>query len=141
MKTHIVVLTIMLANLMLCVRTYTQDTVSGLSQKGALALIRAVNTSEASVFAAKRQYGPLEALLSRGAFLGHQSAPTATDSVTASLKENYRLSVVASADGQHYAIQLVPTAGCAVAFFSSETAVIYTASALGCPQIGAVSDR
>jgi len=77
MKTHIVVLTIMLANLMLCVRTYTQDTVSGLSQKGALALIRAVNASEASVFAAKRQYAPLEALLSRGAFLGHQSAPTA----------------------------------------------------------------
>jgi hypothetical protein len=77
MKTHIVVLTIVFANLILCVRTYTQEAVSGLSQKDALALIRVLNTSEASVFAAKRQYAPLEALLSRGAFLGHQSAPTA----------------------------------------------------------------
>lgn len=117
-----------------------------LSEEEALKLVRVVVTAETELSLTKKAYVSLEELLQtrffqKGAgnafhFLvkknPSQTQISLIDSTSASLN-NYYLSVIASSDGNHYQVRLVPERGCDVALFSNEAAVIYKGQGLGCP--------
>ena len=104
-----------------------------LSENDALALVRAVNTVEATIFMKNHEYVPLKEVLEHPSFRPKQNV-SRTDGTSARVQD-YAVSVVASADGKHYGVELTPTdphPGCRRAFFSNEAAIIYIAKPTGC---------
>lgn len=122
-------------------RPHPQEKADQLSEREVLGLMRAINTaqveasSDAASFDPRPQYLSLDELVTRRHY--NSSAlwlPTLqlVDSSAGTLK-NYHVSVVVSLDRRHYVAQLTGSSGCALALFSNESAVIYTARGLGCP--------
>jgi hypothetical protein len=117
-------------------RPHPQEKADELSESQVLAMIRMVNTLQVVAHEEdqRHQYASLDVLVYRR----HQNHELwlpnlhLTDSSTGTLK-NYTVSVVVSADGQHYVAEMIGS-GCALALFSNESAVIYTARGLGCPE-------
>jgi hypothetical protein len=104
-----------------------------LSDDEALGLVRTVVTVELTIFMKNQVYVSLGELLQHPSFRPKVNV-TKTDRNYGRV-EDYRISVVASADGKHYSAELTPAAphlGCPAAFFSNERAIIYKAKALGC---------
>lgn len=126
--------------------TNSQSVSNQLSQEEALKLVRVIITAEAELPLTKKPYVSLEELLQTRLFqkgIGStfqflekknwsQTQINLIDSTSGSLNNCY-LSVIASADGNHYQVRLAPEQGCDVALFSNETAVIYKGRGLGCP--------
>jgi hypothetical protein len=102
---------------------------SQLSQRQALGLVRTFNTAQVTLKMNGGKYGSLADLL-KVKYLAREQFAVADD-FTAGVK-NYNLSVVVSADGQHYQVSLRPQSGCGYALFSSDAAVIYEGDGLGC---------
>lgn len=119
------------------VRPRPQEMPDELSEPEALGLMRMINTFQVAPFYGPRhQYVSLEELVAQRHEKAHElllSAVLLKDSSTGTLK-NYTVSIVVSADGQHYVAQLISSSSCASALFSNESGVIYTARGLGCPQ-------
>ncbi len=97
----------------------------------AVALMRTINTAEAEISITTHLYIPLNQLLETRFFKGRQVLSNLNDDAVGTLK-NYTLSVIASADGKHYQVKLVPAKGCGVSFFTSDPGIIYQAQAFGC---------
>ena len=110
------------------------ETGNQLSEDEALGLVRNVVTGELTIFMKNQVYVSLDELLQHPSFRPKVNV-TKTDRNYGTVKD-YRISVVASADGKHYSAELTPAAdphpGCPAAFFSNEHATIYKAKALGC---------
>ncbi len=94
-------------------------------------LIRAVVTAQANcflklgIYASLRDLAGDESLAARKNMLNIKDADFSTFG-------DYELRVVVSSDGHHYLTSLTKENGCGVAIFSTEHAVIYEATALGC---------
>ena len=96
-------------------QTNSKESTDQLSQSEALGLIRRINTIEAEMKLKGQSYGSLEGLLKEPRFQQRQFAIDVDDSSSGSLK-NYKMSVVVSADGQHYQVSLRPAQGCVMLF-------------------------
>jgi hypothetical protein len=101
-----------------------------LSEKRALNLVRTLNSAEATLKAKVSAYGSLQDLMKLER-LDQSYGFEWVDNSSAGVKD-YRVSVVAAADGKHYQISMHPSSGCGVSFFSNESGVIYQGNALGC---------
>ncbi|MDT7602894.1 MAG: hypothetical protein QOF61_891 [Acidobacteriota bacterium] len=110
-------------------QTASQQDAARLSQRQALGLVRTFNTAEAMLKLNGGKYGSLEDLLKVNYM--RRSEFAMSDDFAAGVKD-YKLSVVVSADGQHYQVSLRPEAGCGYALFSSDAAVIYEGNGLDC---------
>src|SRR5437867_2791873 len=134
-------------------QTGSQETGDQLSNKGGVDLVRRINTAEAEFFFKTHGYVSLDKLIehrffrngsptvhtgtaatsSQDSSVGNEVVPTLIDSASGSLG-NHKIFVIASADGRHYQVGVVPTEPkCGPALFSDESGVIYPANALGCP--------
>jgi hypothetical protein len=117
-------------------RPRPQEKADELTEPEALGLMRMVNTFQVAPFQGPRhQYVSLEELVAQRHEKAHEqvlSTVLLKDSSTGTLK-NYAVSIVVSADGQHYVAQLISSSSCASALFSNESGIIYTARGLGCP--------
>jgi hypothetical protein len=115
-------------------RPHPQEKADELSEFQALAAMRMINTFQAVASQEPRhQYLSLDELVSRRPLQNHELWLTTVqllDSSTGTLK-NYTVSIVVSPDRQHYVAQLIGS-GCALALFSNESGIIYTARGLGC---------
>lgn len=112
---------------------FPEGTGNQLSEDEALGLVRNVVTAELTIFMKNQTYVSLDELLDHPSFRPNANV-TKTDRNDGTVK-NYRISVVASADGKHYSAELTPAnphPGCPAAFFSNERAIVYKAKALGC---------
>jgi hypothetical protein len=106
-----------------------------LTESEASRLAREINTAEASLFMAKEgnhQYVSLAQLLESPVAKKHIEIPIALNDAASGEARGYLLSLIASADGKHYLLEVAPHE-CGPAFFSSDAAVVYPAKALGCP--------
>ena len=109
-----------------------QDSQNELSSKQALSLVRTINTVQAIIKRSRSNYGSLQDVVKPEFQLDKSLSIISSDGSSATVKD-YRLSLVASVDGQHYQISLHPISGCGVSFFTNESGVIYQGKALGCP--------
>ena len=111
-----------------------QESKDQLSSRQALNLVRTMATVEATIKMKRSSYGSIQDAIALGQSYGDfkDVAISSTDSSSATLKD-YRISLVASADGQHFQISLRPISGCGVSFFTNESGPIYQGNALGCP--------
>ena len=109
-----------------------QDSQNQLSSRQALSLVRTINTVQAIIKRSRSNYGSLQDVVKPEFQLDKSLSIISSDGSSAIVKD-YRLSLVASADGQHYQISLHPISGCGVSFFTNESGVIYQGKALGCP--------
>jgi hypothetical protein len=111
-----------------------QESKDQLSSKQALNLVRTIASVEATIKIKRSSYGSIQDAIAFGQSYGDfkDIAISATDSSSATMKD-YRISLVASADGQHFQISMRPILGCGVSFFTNESGVIYQGNALGCP--------
>jgi hypothetical protein len=114
---------------------HPQEKADELSEFEVLGLMRTINTLQAGAFQDTRhQYLSLDELVSQRYRNNHEQWLTTVqllDSSTGTLK-NYTVSIVVSSDRQHYVAQLISSSGCALALFSNESGIIYTARGLGC---------
>ena len=113
-------------------RSIPQDSPNQLTPKEALALVRTLNSAEQTIKINESNYCALDVLLKRADWFPRQSEIVLSDNSSGTLK-GYRLSVVVSADGKHYQLSLRPPSGCGVAYFTSDSGVIYEGKGLGCP--------
>ena len=109
-----------------------QDSQNQLSSRQALSLVRTINTVQAIIKRSRSNYGSLQDVVKPEFQLDKSLSIISSDGSSATVKD-YRLSLVESADGQHYQISLHPISGCGVSFFTNESGVIYQGKALGCP--------
>jgi hypothetical protein len=118
-------------------RPYPQEKPDELSEAEALGLVRTINTFQVAPFQGPRhQYVSLEELVAQRHEKAHElllSTVLLKDSSTGTLK-NYTVSIVVSADGQHYVLEMLSSPSCGLALFSNESGIIYTARGLGCPK-------
>ena len=113
------------------VKTHSRAMSDQLSSNEALTLIRALSTIEAEKKGAEQSFVSLQKLLPCVTQRQLQEI-NAVDTHSATIRD-YRLSVVPSADGQHFELSLVPKSGCGYSLFTNDSFVIYEAKALGCP--------
>jgi hypothetical protein len=104
---------------------------SELSSSDGLRIMRALDTAEASAFNSEPKYLSLEQLVRQRLIPGDKMGLTLNDSSSGMIK-NYKVSVVVTADGKHFAAALVPSDGCGAALFSDESDLIYEGRVLGC---------
>jgi hypothetical protein len=110
---------------------HPQEKADQLSEAEAMGMMRTINTLQAVAFYDPRhQYLSLDELASQ-----HELWLTTLrlmDSSAGTLKD-HRVSVVVSPDRQHYVSELISSSkNCALALFSNESGIIYTARGLGC---------
>ncbi len=108
------------------------DASAQLSEPQALQLIRLINTAEREVSNETHTFVPLAQLLRHPSLEEHRKFIALTESHSGRVKDR-KLSVLASADGKHYTVALVPESGCEPAVFSNEAGLIYRGKAFGCP--------
>jgi type II secretory pathway pseudopilin PulG len=108
-----------------------QNSQSRLSSKDALALVRSLNSRQATFKLSHSTYGSLQDVVMLG-HLDKSFSITSGDSSSATVND-YRVSIVVSSDGLHYQLSMHPDSGCGASFFTNESGVIYQGSALGCP--------
>jgi|SRR5271167_2607401 hypothetical protein len=118
-------------------RPHPQDKADELPPWEAVGAMRTINTFQVAPFQGPRhQYVSLEELVAQRHEKAHEqwlSTVLLKDSSTGTLK-NHTVSIVVSADGQHYVAQLISLSSCGLAVFSNESGIIYTARGIGCPQ-------
>jgi len=102
-----------------------------LSSTEALSLVRALSTTEAEKKETEQSFVSLQKLLQHRVMQRRLQEINVLDAHSATIRD-YRLSVVPSADGQHFQLSLVPKSGCGYSLFTNESFVIYEAKALGC---------
>jgi hypothetical protein len=111
---------------------WTQRGPSGeLNKEEASRLIDAINHVEADLFSRSHAYVSLEKLP-----LDHlttmQKGFSASEIASGNLKD-HRLRLIASADGKHYLLAILPVpSGCGFSMFSDETANLFEAPQLDC---------
>jgi hypothetical protein len=88
-----------------------------LSSSDALRIIRTIDTAEASGFHAEQNYLSLDQLVRQRLVSADKVGLALSDSSSGTIK-NYKVSVVVSTDGKHYAAALVPSDGCGTALFT-----------------------
>lgn len=113
---------------------------AALTEREGLTLVRTINTAEVTyLMKTKSGFVSLDKLLA-SSLLGGKGQPgypnfgaeiQLADETSGTIRD-YKLSVIASADGKHYSVDLAPQKGCATAFFSNDAAIIFPAKALGC---------
>jgi len=110
-----------------------QESKDQLSSRQALNLVRTIASVEATIKMKRSSYGSIQDAIAFGQSYGDfkDVAISSTDSSSATVKD-YRISLVASADGQHFQVSLRPISGCGLGFFTNESGVIYQGNALGC---------
>jgi len=113
------------------VKTHSQAMSGQLSSNEALTLVRTLSTIEAEQKDTEQSFVSLQKLLPRVMQRRLQEI-NVVDTHSATTRD-YKLSVVSSADGQHFQLSLVPKSGCGYSLFTNESFVIYEAKALGCP--------
>ena len=114
------------------VKTHSQAMSDQLSSTEALFLVRTLSTTEAEKKEKEQSFVSLQKLLQHRAMQRRALEINVLDMHSARIRD-YRLSVVPSADGQHFQLSLVPKSGCGYSLFTNESFVIYEAKALGCP--------
>ena len=102
-----------------------------LSSSDALRTMRAIDTAEANGFHSESNYLSLDQLVRQRLVSADKLGLVLSDSSSATMK-NYKVSVVVSTDGKHFAAALVPNDGCGTALFSDESYLIYEGRVLGC---------
>jgi hypothetical protein len=116
-------------------RPHPQDKADELTEPEALGLMRMINTLQVAPFQGPRhQYVSLEELVAQPHEKAHElllSTVLLKDNTTGTLK-NYTVSIVVSAEGQHYIAEILSSSSCGLALFSNESGIIYTATGLGC---------
>jgi len=113
------------------VDTHSQTKPDQLSTAEALTLVRAFSTAEAEKKQTEQGFVSLPKLMQDGTLQRRLQEISVLDAHTATIRD-YRLSVVPSADGEHYQLSLAPKSGCGYTLFTNESFVIYEAKALGC---------
>ncbi len=113
------------------VKTRSQAMSNQLSSTEALSLVRALSTTEAEKKETEQSFVSLQKLLQHRVMQRRLQEINVLDAHSATIRD-YRLSVVPSADGQHFQLSLVPKSGCGYSLFTNESFVIYEAKALGC---------
>lgn len=114
------------------VKTHSQAMSNQLSSSEALTLVRALSTTEAEKKQTEQSFVSLQNLVQHRALQRRAQEINVLDANSATIRD-YKLSVVPSADGQHFQLSLAPKSGCGYSLFTNETFVIYEAKALGCP--------
>jgi hypothetical protein len=111
-----------------------QESKDKLSSRQALNLVRTMATVEVTIKMKRSSYASIQDVIALGQSSGdfRDVVISSNDSSSATVKD-YRVSVVVSADGQHFQISQHPVSGCGVSFFTNESGVIYQGNALGCP--------
>jgi hypothetical protein len=94
-------------------------------------IIRTVNTAQAEWLAGHGSYASLHDLVRDKSWQKGQITLEEVDASSAKLGD-YQLTVIVSPDGHRYSASVLRPTGCGVAMFSSESGVIYQATALGC---------
>lgn len=112
-------------------QTSQQGDADQLTLQEAMGIVRTINTVQATLFSKTGAYVSLEKLAQDPTLQRRPIVSSLTDATTGTLK-THTLSVIASADGRHYSVALVPQSGCAFALFSRDVAIIYPAKPLGC---------
>ena len=110
----------------------TQEGGTKLSRDEALKVVRTIGTLEATMQAESGSFQSFEQLYQHRAFR-NKGDVTIIDHYSGALK-NYRLSVVATADGKQFRVSLKPAQGCGASFFEDESFIIYEGNALGCDE-------
>jgi Tfp pilus assembly protein PilE len=112
--------------------THSQAMTNQLTSSEAINLVRMISTIEGEKKATEQSFVSLQKLLQHRVMQSRLQEINVVDVDSATIK-GYRLSVVPSADGQHFQLSLVPKSGCGYSLFTNESFVIYEAKALGCP--------
>jgi hypothetical protein len=113
-------------------RAVRQEESHQLSPREGLELVRAINTIQAEMKLREQKYAGLGELLKASYFRRSPNGRLTVGNGFAGKLKDYEVSVVVSADGQHYQVSLLPSAGCARALFSNESGLIYEGKGLGC---------
>ena len=133
LRVCVICFTLIFANIV----AYSQASRDQLSEKEAFRLVRTINTVEATAFLQNHRYIPFQEVVQDKIFQGRQEQfnienPDATSGTI----KNYTVSILASSDGKHYAVQLSSAEqGCHPALFSNDSAIIYTAKAIDCGEV------
>jgi type II secretory pathway pseudopilin PulG len=112
-------------------KTNSQALTDKLESNEALSVVRLVATTEGEKKSTVNSFVTLRELMTHPAMNGRLEEISMVDSHTATFR-NYTLTVIPSADGQHFQVSLVPKSGCGYTLFTNETFVIYEAKASGC---------
>ena len=112
-------------------KTNSQSLTDKLETNEALGVVRLVAATEAEKKSAGNSFVTLPELMAHPAMKGRLEEISMVDSRTATFR-NYTLTVIPSADGQHFQLSLVPKFGCGDSLFTNETFVIHEAKAPGC---------
>src|SRR6476660_3025072 len=96
------------------VKTHSQAMSDQLSSNEALTLVRALSTTEAEKKEKEQSFVSLQKLLQHRAMQRRALEINVVDMHSATIRD-YRLSVVPSADGQHFQLSIVPKSGCGYA--------------------------
>lgn len=112
--------------------SHSQAMTNQLTANEAMNLVRIISTIEGEMKATEQSFVSLQKVLQHRVMQSRLQGISVVDIDSATIKD-YRLSVVPSADGQHFQLSLVPKSGCGYSLFTNETFVIYEAKALGCP--------
>lgn len=135
MKPQLLVVLAILATLsvitMPVFKTNSQALTDKLESKEALSVVRLVATTEGEKKSAGNSFVTLPELMTHPAMRGRHEEFSMVDSHTATFR-NYTLTVIPSADGQHFQLSLVPKSGCGYTLFTNETFVIYESKVPGC---------
>ena len=136
MKVKIVLILSILASLSVVtipmVKSHSQATPLQLSSNDALVLLRTLATDEAEMKSAEHNYSSLDRLLEHRAMPKKKAVEISKSDSSSATVRDYQLTVVASPDGQHFQMSLVPKSGCGYSLFTNENWVIYEAKAMGC---------
>jgi hypothetical protein len=113
-------------------QTRSQAMTNQLAASEAVNLVRLISTIEGEKKATEQSFVSLQKLLQHRVMQSRLREINIVDVDSATIKD-YRLSVVPSADGQHFQLSLVPKSGCGYSLFTNESFVIHEAKAPGCP--------
>ncbi len=102
-----------------------------LSEAELAGLVRTVNTAEMTWKSQNGTYADLQELAKNKLFADRKISLSSKDPDTATIQD-YQMRIVVASDRQKYMMELTRANGCGPAMFSSETAIIYRAKALGC---------
>jgi hypothetical protein len=114
-------------------QTRSQAMTNQLAASEAVNLVRLISTIEGEKKATEQSFVSLQKLLQHRVMQSRLREINIVDVDSATIKD-YRLSVVPSADGQHFELSLVPKSGCGYSLFTNESFVIHEAKAPGCPE-------
>lgn len=102
-----------------------------MTREQVLKLVRTLVTAETEIRLSEGHFVSLDKLTEQARWRRALTGITMSDHSSGAFN-NYKLFVVASGDGQHFQVSVMPQSGCGLSMFSNEAAVIYEGLALGC---------